>query len=277
MDIKLTILADNIVTQSKLMAEHGFSILIGTSEGDFLLDTGQGMVFRHNAEVLGLNLDKIENVILSHGHYDHANGIKRLTRKINLFAHPMAKRERFKRISQGEYKNIGIGWLNDHSVEKNINWILSDKPTYLSENVLLCGQIPRRIEFEKPSAPFYFLNDKKQYKKDTIPDDQAVFIKTTRGLIIITGCAHSGLINTIIYAKELFKTDKILAVIGGTHLLNATAQKLDKTISAIIDLKVKEIYAGHCTGLKTMHAFHNHLKNKFNPTEVGQQIIWQNF
>ncbi len=278
MDIKLNILADNIVTKSGFIAEHGLSVLIETPEGDFLLDTGQGMVFEHNAKLLGLNLDRIKDVILSHGHYDHAGGIKNLamTRKINLFAHNMAKRKRFKLIERGKYKSIGIDWLDDQTVEKNINWVLSDKPHYLSDNILLSGQIPRQIDFEKPPAHFYFLDDNNKYIKDTVPDDQSVFINTPKGLIIITGCAHSGLINSIMYAKKLFKTDKILAVVGGTHLLNATDEKIDKTISAIIDLKVEELYAGHCTGLRSMHIFYNRLKNRFHSTEVGQQIIWQN-
>ena len=112
------------------------------------------------------------------------------------------------------------------------------------------------------------------YEKDDILDDQAVYINTKSGIVILTGCAHSGLINTVLYAQKVLNQQRIHAIIGGTHLLHASQNRLHRTLEALQDLNVEHLYAGHCTGFESSCYLQNALRDKYTPLEVGKQIIF---
>jgi 7,8-dihydropterin-6-yl-methyl-4-(beta-D-ribofuranosyl)aminobenzene 5'-phosphate synthase len=276
MSITISILADDRVTKSGFIAEHGFSAFVKTDDEAFLFDAGQGMVLHHNARMMGINLCDNENVILSHGHYDHANGVRMLycNSKIRIYSHPVILQSRFKKTAPDEYKNIGIEWLDNAVVTDKIEWNLSEQPQVLSGNLVLSGQIPRITDFEASDEPFYILNEQRRYEPDEILDDQALFISTKLGIIIVTGCAHSGLVNTVLHARKVLNQDKIHAIVGGTHLLHASTERLAKTVQFLQSAGVDLLYAGHCTGFEPACYLKSQLKEKYSILEVGLQIVF---
>ena len=151
MYLKLSIIADNVVADPGFLAEHGFAVFVETDAGKFLFDTGQGMVLHANARMMGINLCDIEDIVLSHGHYDHANGVRMLycNSKLRIYAHPMVFKPRFKKISSKKYKNIGIDWLDNAMIVDKVEWMLSEEPRFLADNIVLSGTIPRVTDFEQ--------------------------------------------------------------------------------------------------------------------------------
>ncbi|MDX9703376.1 MAG: MBL fold metallo-hydrolase [Candidatus Auribacterota bacterium] len=275
MKISITILVDDTVTRSMLLAEHGFSAYLDINGHKVLFDAGQGMALKHNARLMGIKLNNLDSIIISHGHYDHANGIKKLINlhKIMVYAHPLTTCPRYKKIGDNEFKQIGIDWISNRSTQEMIEWQLSSDPQYITNDVVLSGEIPRTMKFEESDEPFY-IKDRDNIVKDYLFDDQALFLRTPEGLIIITGCAHSGLINTILHAVKLMNDDRVLAVIGGTHLIHSGEERLQVTVEHLESLKVKKLYAAHCTGFNSCCFLKERLKDRFERLEVGKSLEW---
>jgi len=275
MDIKITILSNDIVTRADYLAEHGFSALIEAENSKILFDTGQGMVLLHNAALKKIDLSEIDSIVLSHGHYDHANGLEKLSfnKKIKVFAHPQLFRYRYKETESGEYKNIGPAWLGDERIMGMFEFALCASPCHLSENVILSGEIPRVTDFEQADEPFLLTDENNRYLKDDVNDDQALFIKTGNGIVILTGCAHSGLINTVLHAKKVTGSDEIRAIIGGTHLVKLNIDKLNNTIDYIRKFKIRQLLAGHCTAFESLSYLKTKLGDMVQPLDVGKEII----
>jgi len=275
MDIKITILSNDIVTQANFLGEHGFSALIEAENLKILFDTGQGMVLQHNAVLKEIDLSAIDLTILSHGHYDHANGLNKINvnRKIKVFAHPHIFEHRYKKLYSGDYKNIGPAWLDDGEIMGRFEFVLSESPYYVSDRIILSGEIPRVTDFEQSDELFFIMDRDGIYRKDAILDDQALFIKTNNGIVILTGCAHSGLVNTALHAKKVTGTDKIYAIIGGTHLLKMNINKLKNTVSYIRKIKISRLFAGHCTAFKPLSYLETKLGDLLQPLYVGKEII----
>ncbi len=275
MIISMTILADDTVTRSMLLAEHGFSVYLTIDGQNILFDAGQGMVLKHNARLLKIKLSKIDTIVMSHGHYDHANGIKKLlnNRHIKIYAHPLALDQHYKKTDENQFKAIGIDWISNTVLQSKVEWELSSEPQYISENIVLSGQIPRTMKFEEIQEPFYCKNNG-LLVKDEILDDQALFIRTPEGLIILTGCAHSGLVNTILHARTVMNEDRIVAVIGGTHLIHSDIMRLQATAEHLERLKVEKLFAAHCTGFAAACYLQEQLESRFERLEVGSHLQW---
>lgn len=275
MNLSISILVDDMVTRSMLLAEHGFSAYIELDDTKILFDSGQGMVIKHNAKLMGIKLHSVDTVVMSHGHYDHANGIKKLfnQHKITVYAHPLALQQHYKKVAPDEFKSIGIDWIDNKALRQMIEWQLSANHQIITPNVILSGQIPRQMEFEEMNEPF-FLKEEEGFVRDGCLDDQALFIRTESGIIILTGCAHSGLINTILHARRLLDDDRILAVVGGTHLIDTGRDRLQKTADYLDLLNVEKLFAGHCTGFDAGCFLKNQLNDRFQRIEVGMRLEW---
>ncbi len=225
--IKITTLQKE---QSSFIEESsGVSFLIQKDNLNILLDTS------YSDDILEYVKDiTMDYLILSHGHLDHTEGLKFLKNVKNIVTHPLTFQERF----DEEEKSIGIPIKKE---ELKTNLILSKKPFWINKDIVFLGEIPRKNDFEG-KAPECFL-DKEQTKPDFVLDDSALVIKSKKGLIVITGCSHSGICNIIDYAKEICK-EKVYAVIGGFHLFNKDLT--DRTISWIKEQNINEIYTCHC-------------------------------
>jgi 7,8-dihydropterin-6-yl-methyl-4-(beta-D-ribofuranosyl)aminobenzene 5'-phosphate synthase len=272
MAVTISILADNAVERGRFTGEHGFSAHIAVDGEKILFDTGQGMVFRRNAALLGVDLDSVQKVILSHGHYDHGDGIPSLTfakvQKPHIYLHPSVFSRRFAKDDTGGYREIGISWSRQSLTVRGAALVESAVPQFIYDGVAVSGTIPRTTDFENPGGPFYMMENN-AYIADEILDDQALYIKTPAGLIVLTGCAHSGIINTVLYGQRLMQEERIAAVIGGTHLIHAPADRLRKTVQCLRELCVGKVCAGHCTGFDGTCFLMQELGERFERITAG--------
>jgi 7,8-dihydropterin-6-yl-methyl-4-(beta-D-ribofuranosyl)aminobenzene 5'-phosphate synthase len=233
------------------LAQHGFSAFIET-EKKILFDTGSTDVFIYNAALFGIDLNVTDLIVLSHGHWDHANGLRFLHMegmKKKLLAHPDVFIDRHK--ATGEYN--GMPYNQEETAEK-FDIVLSREPYQVSDNIYFLGEIPRANEFEAQKTTFFYIYEGKKLQ-DFIVDDTALAIKTEKGLVIVTGCSHAGICNIIEYAKEVTGQEKVYIVMGGFHLLGDQVQ-LQKTIGYFQKNKVDYLYPMHCTDLKSLSKFH---------------------
>ncbi|MBN1398873.1 MAG: MBL fold metallo-hydrolase [Bacteroidetes bacterium] len=249
-DVVIKILVDN-KAEDGLLKEHGFSAWIEAYGRKILFDTGQGNALAKNSEFLKCDLSLADILILSHGHYDHTGGMAYVLKQnpdIKIFCHPKIGTIRYS-IREGanpkdismpeEIRSVFFG-LSAGQIKQ------IDKPESISGNIGLSGFIPRKDPLEDTGGPFFL--DPAGKQPDIIEDDMALWINSDNGLIIITGCCHSGLINTIEYILKISGQKKIHAVIGGFHLANASALRLEATCEALQKWNAEQIIACHCTG-----------------------------
>jgi 7,8-dihydropterin-6-yl-methyl-4-(beta-D-ribofuranosyl)aminobenzene 5'-phosphate synthase len=246
--MKITILTENVAGRNCL-AEFGLSYFI-EADKKILFDTGSSNVFIINAERLGVSLEQTDMVILSHGHWDHGNGLKYFGNK-KLLTHPGSF---VKRYNRKDNRYLGLE-LTEEQLKQRYTLITSRDPFAVSPEIVFLGEIPRKFDFEATET-YYFLEDG---SPDFISDDSALAVKTSKGIVVVTGCAHSGVCNIVEYACKVCNTDKVYAVIGGFHLKNNNDITL-KTIQYLKEKGVERVYPSHCTSLPALVAFSNHFK-----------------
>jgi 7,8-dihydropterin-6-yl-methyl-4-(beta-D-ribofuranosyl)aminobenzene 5'-phosphate synthase len=252
MSILITTLSENTAGRMSLLAEWGLSILVEADGCKILLDTGQSFSAAYNAITLGIDLSQIDKVVFSHGHLDHTGGLlhilKMVKGKVEVIAHPDIWALKYARRSEQVVDYIGVPFPREAAQTLGASFNLTKEPVWISENIATSGEIPMITEYEKID-PILYVKEKGELKPDPLWDDQALFIKSDKGLIIILGCAHRGIINTIRYARELTGVEPVYAVIGGTHLISASPQRMDLTIAELSRFGVQRLGVSHCTGL----------------------------
>ncbi len=269
--MKLTVLVDNnTIIDRYYFAEPAVSYWIEDSNKRILFDVGYSDVFIKNARILNLDLKKADYIVLSHGHFDHTGGIEpyihfagKRSKSVELVAHPLAFN---KKIHEG-FGDIGTRKRKEE-MRKYFNLKLSKKPLWLTENLCFLGQIPRVNEYEAKQPLGMVIKNNRKYS-DYLMDDSALAYKSKNGLVVITGCAHSGIANTIEYAKKVCNMDKILDIIGGFHLLNTKIKVLQRTVKYLKDCKIAEFHPCHCTDLKAKIE----LGKYFTIQEVGSGLV----
>jgi len=257
--IKITTLAENSVADIDYIAEWGLSVHISIEDRQpILFDTGYRHACTHNARVAGIRLSEIEKIILSHGHADHTGGLQSVLEAIkrenpnrehvDIICHPASIEPQYVKHTD-QYFYRGCPFHIDELKRLGARFNTSSGPTWVNEDILTSGEVPMQTDFESV-APICYLKKNNEYINSTVEDDQALFILTNKGLIIILGCAHRGMINTVLHARQITKIDDVYMVIGGSHLLNTSHQQQEKTMEAILDLGIKKVGLSHCTGMQ---------------------------
>jgi 7,8-dihydropterin-6-yl-methyl-4-(beta-D-ribofuranosyl)aminobenzene 5'-phosphate synthase len=278
-DVKITTLAENSTADSRMLAEWGLSVLVEAGAHTFLLDAGTTDVAVRNADTLGIDLDTIEAIVLSHGHFDHTGGLlpvlERMARsEVRIIAHPDATAKKYvykKEIDT--YKYAGIPYALDRLTSAGARFQFSKEPVWLTDDIAASGEEPMTTAFESV-ADNLCLKGGERYIQDPMTDDQSLYIRTDRGLIIILGCAHRGMTNIIRHARKVMETDRVYMVIGGTHLGPAPSEQLEQSIEALREIDAAWLGVSHCTGLPAAVKLAREFEGRFFFNTAGKVITF---
>lgn len=251
MGLRVTTLSENTADRG-MLAEWGLSFFIETEGINILFDTGQSITATHNAATLGNDLSQVDKIILSHGHPDHTGGLKQVLRKINkeieIIAHPNIWAAKYRHHDGKEDKPMGIPFPRRELESLGARFKLTTEPVKITDRIMTSGEIPMTNDFEELDSGL-FVREGNGSKPDELNDDLALIINTEVGLVVILGCAHHGIINTLHHAQKLTGVKQIHAVLGGAHLLDASQERIRLTVKALKELDVKKLGLCHCTSL----------------------------
>ncbi|MCK4767555.1 MAG: MBL fold metallo-hydrolase [Desulfobacula sp.] len=276
MTVRLTTLCDNLAGSVGYVAEWGLSILVQYKDEAVLLDTGGTDSVIRNAIQNGINLNQITRIVLSHGHKDHTGGLRHLLQildaKRQVILHPEAWASKYASRAEpvgSEMHYIGIPYSKEELEHLGAKFTLSREPVWISDEIVVTGEVPLQTSFESIDKNL-FVKIEGEYQMDTVPDDQALVVKTSKGLVVILGCAHHGMINTLQHAQKITGEERVHAVVGGTHLFRAGPDQLEQTIAALEEFNVAHIGVSHCTGMPASMALMQHFKDRFFFNHVGK-------
>jgi len=275
-DLVIKTLIDNTAAIPSVMAEWGLSILIDTGKKKILFDTGAGNtnVLLHNMDVLGVEVTDIDHIVLSHGHQDHTGGLRPFFEKLHflepqkeleIVCHPAALRPQYvKKIG-----SFGCPYTKEELTRFGARFKFIQEPYKITEDLIVSGEVPMTNGYESTGRAFFreqgdeFAIGENSIDEETLRfkaigkklvqdieviDDMGIFIKTNLGVIVILGCAHRGMMNTVKYAMNITNSDEIYMVIGGTHTAGVSEYRMESTITEIKNIGIKKIGVSHCTG-----------------------------
>lgn len=248
---QLTILCENTVTRpGGLIGEHGFAALLETDQGRFLFDTGQGLGILGNARLLGKELSPLDGIILSHGHADHCGGLLQVLegcQEVPVYAHPDLFKERYW-SGRFEQRANGCPWNRDEVEKAGGRMAAVSQFRKLVPGLYLSGEVPRQNSFEVGDPNLVTTGEGGALQPDPFDDDLSLAIDTPRGLLVLVGCAHAGLVNILRHFRTQ-TSKRIVAVVGGTHLAPAGDEQFAATVAELRQCGVERIGLAHCTGL----------------------------
>jgi len=274
MGIRITVLCENLVGRLVGSGEHGFSAFIETDQGNYLFDAGSGHSVVPNSLMLDKDLKTIRKAFLSHGHFDHTGGLPevlKLRGNVDVHAHPHIFLDRIHLVKENgkETKRfIGIPYKKSYLEFLGANFILNKDFVEVQKGMFLTGEVPRKTSFEKPDLRLFSEIDGKMVQ-DIFWDDQSLILDTEKGLILILGCAHSGMINIIHHAINKTGKEKFYAILGGTHLDFLTSEQLENSIQSLKKMTVEKIGVSHCTGMRAAFRLHQEFGDRFSYGCVG--------
>lgn len=254
MQCRVTTLGENTSGKPHIIGEWGFCALIETEHKTVLLDSGAGHGVVHNAEIMGIDFKKVDNIVLSHAHFDHTAGIRQVLKKIGKEIEVIAPLD----LWAGKYsvrggtkkRYIGVPFTRSELESLGARFTMTQAPFKITENMMTTGEVEIVTDFEEVGEDYLLVKDGDEYKRDTCPDDRALIVKTNKGLVVVLGCAHRCLINTLYHAQKVTGEKEIHMVLGGCHLIDASDELIKKTIEALKGFDVKRLGVSHCTGLR---------------------------
>lgn len=251
--MKLVVLSDSKAMDG-FTSEHGLSFLIEVDQKKILFDTGASDLFLRNAQNLEIDMDQVDTIVLSHGHWDHGNGLEYLNGK-PLLCHPDCFVNRYRKQRNG---HLGLS-LSRTEIENRYDLTLSRDQVQISQHLYFLGEVPRINDFEAKATKYMLDGGNEDY----IMDDSGLACITGKGLVVISGCAHSGICNMVEHARKVTGINRVEGVIGGFHL-RAINDQTRKTIEYLKSTGIKRVYPSHCTTEPALERFYD----AFGPNEV---------
>ena len=272
--IKITILCENRVTNPNLVAEQGLSLLVETADGKVLFDTGQTDTVVRNAISLGIDLEKIKKIVLSHGHFDMTGGLKHLLKEIpspEIYCHPNLFNKKFK-IRDDERIDIGVPWEKAELEGMGARFILKTRPIEILPDIWISGEIPRLTSYEDIDE-IYQEQVLESFIHDELHDDLALIIKSDKGLMVLMGCGHAGPVNTVKHAMRIMGENRVQLIMGGMHLHQAPDIKIEQVVAHLMTLAPAHIAPLHCCGFRCINRLFNQMRNRILLYNVGDSFI----
>jgi 7,8-dihydropterin-6-yl-methyl-4-(beta-D-ribofuranosyl)aminobenzene 5'-phosphate synthase len=277
MKTRITILCENLVGRLVGSGEHGFSAFIETDQGNYLFDTGSGRSIVPNSLALNKDLKSIRKIFLSHGHYDHTGGLPevlKLKGKVDVHAHPHVFLDRIAVLKEEDReikRFIGIFYKERYLESLGANFVFNTDFKEVEKGFFLTGEVPRQTNFEKPD-PRLFSEMDGAMTNDLFLDDQSLILDTDKGIVLILGCAHAGIINIIHHVINKLGKKKFHAILGGTHLDFLTPEQLEESIKSLKKMEIEKIGVSHCTGMKAAFQLHQGFGDRFFYGCVGSVL-----
>lgn len=287
MDLQITTLIENMQDDAgELVCEHGLSLYIEFEGKKILFDTGQTGAFLQNAGKLGKSVETVDYIILSHGHYDHSGGVPTLVEELEtsipVYIGEEFFHKKYKHLSDGTYRYNGNPFTQaDLPTEKLVLHKITEGITYLEENIMLFKNFKRFTNFEKPNPKFVVKRDKSLaiettgtlgYEQDDFRDELALGLCTPKGLVLVVGCSHVGIVNILRTVTERTGLS-VYSVLGGTHLVEADEERLDKTMEALRACGLSQIAVSHCTGEQGMEWVEREFGSDFVKNNTGHVYV----
>jgi len=275
MEVKITTLSEN-TAGGGCLGEWGLSMFVEADGKKILFDTGGGFSSIYNANLMGVDLTTAECIVLSHGHYDHTGGLRnvlmRMRKKIDIYAHPDVWARKYGCMESGPERYVGIPFPREALEALGGDFKLSPEPVKLSENIITTGFVPMTNDYEIIEK-YLTVKENGELKQDSLDDDQAMVIDTDFGLVVILGCSHHGIVNTLHHATKITGKDLIYAAIGGTHLVHASRERQEKTAAALIEMGVQYLGVSHCTGFRASAYLAQVFGDRFFQNNAGTQLM----
>lgn len=275
--VALTLLCENTARGVGILGEHGLACWIDTGRHRVLFDTGQGLALRNNAAVLGLDLTQADAIVLSHGHLDHVGGLAAalaLAPGAALYLHPRAVERKY----SGSNPAAGARVVSLPFVETQAflgagrRVVASREPVEVVPGLWATGEIPRTNDFEDTGGAFFL--DAGLTQPDPLLDDQALFFRGREGVVVVLGCAHAGVINTLTRVAALTDGASIHTVVGGMHLENASPRRMAETLAALHRFDVQRLGPVHCTGGAAIATFRREFPSRFMSCAAGTRLTF---
>lgn len=275
--MKITVVVDNTVpisAKKPFLGEHGYSLLIEHDTKKILFDAGQSPAVIQNLSLLGIAPTELDALVVSHGHYDHTGGLLQVLQHANkqlpLYAHSDIFVPRFS-IAGGIRQYIGIQYQKEQLTSLGVDWQLGKSPRKIFDQLWFSGQIPRVTDYEQGDVKLV-TNCGNCDCQDGIDDDVALYYLQDGKLVVIGGCTHSGLVNTVRHGLTVTGAKGLRGWIGGTHLGPVSKEQQAKTLDFLAEMEPEFIMAAHCTGFDMMAELRNRFGKRFLPGFVSAVV-----